>query len=274
MALYQATAFFECNGYGWTETFYRDSQEVTDLAALADFDRNNIWLARQGMLSRHSKIVAQRASFVGIKNDSVLNYIQMPGPDIFDGEDPSTAVLCRLGNIDNTRRKNVFLRGGPDTLVVRGGVLENLPAWGNAFNAWQSIIIDKLYGWRGITTKTPLRITGYTETAENKVEVTIDAADTIPGAIGDKLVLIGQDVGVGTPSRLNGPNPYIKTAATKVTTVKKIAVFPFPGLGGKLISQQKDLFAIKNARLQKVDTRKAGKLSNLQAGRAPARPRG
>lgn len=274
MATYQATAFFECRGYGWTETYYRDSNAITDLAALADFDRDNIWVQRQACLNKQAAIVAQRVSFVGVKNDSVLNYIRMVGPSTFRGEDPNTALLIRLGNLDNTRRKNVFFRGVPDDVVIDGGEVANLPAWANKLGVFLDALIQNNYGWLGISTKTEIDVVDYTTTPENKVKVTLAAAPALGVAPPNKVVLRGKDMGVGKPSVLNAALPYIVTGATEVTTVKPIAVFPFPGVGGKLVKTDKELILIKNHREQKIDTRRAGKVSNLQAGRARVKPRG
>lgn len=274
MALYMATAFFQQEGYGWTESYFRDSQEVTDLAALADFDRNNIWNLRAVALAKQASIRAQRASFVTVKGDSVLNNIRIAGNDTWESEDANTAVLVRLGNIDNTKRKNVFMRGVPDDMVVNGGRVGNATGWKNAADAFFNKIIELSYGWLGIQTRIDIPVTGYTVNAQQKVVITLDDTPVLAGAVPSKMVLQGVNMGVGQPSVLNGNHPYIKTGTAEVTTAKKTAVFPFPGLGGFLRTLTKDLVLAKNVRYQKIDTRKAGKISGLQAGRSRVKPKG
>jgi hypothetical protein len=53
-----------------------------------------------------------------------------------------------------------------------------------------------------------------------------------------------------------------------------MAVFPYPGPGGKFVRKTVQFIGIANAVPQKVDIRKAGKPSNLQVGRAAVRARG
>ena len=274
MPLYVATAFFEMNGAGWTESYYRDSAGQMDLAAIADFDRAGIWTLRQGMLAQPARITAQRASFVTIQGDSVLNYIPMNAGQAWESEDANTAMLVRLGNADNTRRKNVFVRGIPDDMVLRGGTVGNAAGWKNAADAFFFKLIERQYGWYSITGRTDHPVTGYVLDAQNRVKVTLDPAPALGLAVGDKVVLQGVNVGVSQPSVLNGNHPFIVTGAAEVTTAKRLAVFPFPGLGGKLRKVTKDLQVAFNHRYQKIDTRKAGKASHLQAGRARAKAKG
>jgi len=274
MPIYMATAFFSMEGYGWTESYFRDNNAVTDLAALADFDRETIWNKRAVALAKQAKIIAQRASFVTVKGDAVLNYIPMQGNETWDAEDPNTAILVRLGNIDNTRRKNIFMRGIPDDLVVRGGTVGGATGWKPAADAFFTALVQNNYGWYGILDKVDINVTGYVENAQNKVVLTLAAAPPLGLAEGDKVVLQGVNLGVGKPSVLNGNHPYIVTDTAEVTTVKPTAVFPFPGLGGKVRKVTKDLYQAKNWRYQKIDTRKAGKISNLQAGRARVKAKG
>lgn len=269
-----ATAFFQQNGYGWTESYFRDSNSVTDLAALADFDREQIWAARSVALAKQASIVAQRTSFTEVRGDSVLNNIPMAGNPAWNSEDANTAILVRLGNIDNTRRKNVFMRGVPDDMVVNGGSIGGAPGWKNAADAFFNKIIDFNYGWMSITTRVNFPITGYVANAEKKVVITIGADPVLGLPIGTKVVLQGINVGVGLPSVLNGNHPFIVTGATEVTTAKRTAVFSFPGVGGFLRMNTKALLQAKSVRYQKVDTRKAGKPSNQQAGRARVKAKG
>lgn len=274
MATYMSTAFFQMGAYGWSESYFRDSNSVTDLAALADFDRAGIWTKRVVALARPAVLTAQRTSFVGVRNDSVLNFIPMLGNAAWTAEDPNTAVLCRVGNQDNTRRKNVFMRGVPDDMVINGGQLGGAAGWQTAAQAFFDEIITGNYGWLGIDTRVDIAITGYVKNAQEKIVITLadDPALGLPNST--KVTLQGVNVGVGKPSVLNGPHPYIVTGPAEVTTAKATAVFPFPGLGGFLRKVVKVLIQAKNVRFQKIDTRKAGKVSYLQVGRAKARPKG
>jgi hypothetical protein len=275
MPLYNATAFFQMNGYGWTETYTRDSGSTEDLRAMADFDRNNLWMKRAAALGVEAEITAQRVSLVELKGDSVLNYIPLSGNAAIEAEDPSTAILVRCGNALNTRRKNVFCRGVADVAITKGGKLKGDPVFTGAFTAFLAALVQHNYGWMGVDVKTEMSVTNYTQVDSGRVSLVFDPANFPVLATGDKVVWYGKGNGVSGKSVLNGPHPLIKTAAANtMETAKAMAVFPYPGPGGKFVRKTVQFIGIANAVPQKVDIRKAGKPSNLQVGRAAVRARG
>lgn len=276
MAKYFATAYFELNGYGWTETYYRDGLTEGDLAALADFDRNTIWTKRALCLGQEARISAQRTSFDDVLGDSVLNFINLPGNPQFTSEDPNTALLVRLGNVPNTRRKNVFMRGIPDDVVVNGGLVNGgQGAFFNAAKAFFNAIVNYNYGWRGSDTKTDMGVTNYTSDDAGRVVFTLLAGALPAQPAGTKITVRGKGMGAGGKSVLNTTLPCLYSATPNtLVTAKPIAAFPYVAPGGFLTRRTYALFPAANFRFQKVDTRKAGKVSGLQAGRARVRPKG
>lgn len=275
MPVYLATAFFEMNGYGWTETYARDSGSTEDLRAMADFDRIELWMKRAACLGAQGQIQAQRVSLVEVKNDGVLNYIPLAGNSGFDSEDPSTAILMRCGDALNVRRKNTFVRGIADVEITKGGKLKGDPVFVGAFGAFTTALVSRGYGWIGTDVKTEMAVTGYTQEDNGRVTITFDATNFPVLATGAKVVWNGKLNGVDGKSVLNGPHPLVKQAAANtMQTAKRLAVFPFPGLGGQFVRRTTDFFPMANAVAQKVCIRKAGKVSNLQVGRAPVRPKG
>jgi len=276
MPKYFATAFFQCNEQGWTETYFRDSGGVTDLAAIADFDRNTIWQKRANCLALPSKIVSQRVSLDTVLGDSVLNYITIAGNAAFESEDASTAVLVRLGNADNTRRKNVFFRGVNDGAIINGGEFTGpgRTAIQGAFDSFFGALIANSYGWKGTLAKVEMDVDGWTFDTANRIVFTVDPTNFPVLANGQKVTWRGKDMGAGRPSKLNTNIPLLNIGNNTVRTAKPTASFPYPGVGPKFVRRTYDLIVAANNRYQKVSTRKAGKLSHVQAGRAPVQPRG
>jgi hypothetical protein len=276
MPNYFATAFFQCNELGWTETYYRDGGGTTDLAVLADFDRTTIWQKRANCLALPSKIVAQRVSFDTVLGDSVLNYIEMAGNAAFDSEDPSTAVLVRLGNADNTKRKNVFFRGCSDAAIISGGKFTGpgRTAIQGAFDSFFGALIANNYGWKGSDTKVDMDVTGWTFDTQNRIVFAVDPTNFPVLADGVKVTWRGKDMGAGRPSKLNRPIALFNVGNNTVRTTKPTAAFPYPGVGPKFTRRTYALRVAMNARYQKVSTRKAGKNSHVQAGRLRAQPLG
>lgn len=281
--IYKATAWFELNGKGWSESYYRNSEAISDLAALADFDRtvagggSGLWTKRAGCLGKEATLVAQETSFITTLGDSVLNYIPIGGNSAFSADAPTVALLCRCGDLLNVRKKNIFLRGIADEAVIEGGKLSagTPPAFEAAINNFRDALITFNYGWLGRTTNQNFDVETYsTVVGTNQVLVEVKVGP-LPAADQFNLIrLVGKNFGVGKPSILNGAQVYFRIDDTHVKTKKPTAVFPFPGDGPQLIYKPLDIQLIKNVRFQKIVERKVGKPSHLPRGRALARPRG
>lgn len=274
MPNYQATMFFECLGHGWSETYYRDAGGETNLEALAEFDREQLWKKRALCCGSQVTIVAQRTSFTDVLQDSVLNYLPLQVGQ-FDSEDVNTALLVTMAVQDNTRRKNLFMRGIPDNIVVRGGQVDRLfAAFINAFGAFAGAIVGNNYGWIGSDVKVEHEVTNYIADVANRLVFTTAGAALPVPPTGNKIRLRGKNIGVGGKSVLNRTAVFIRLGANSCKTNKPTAAFPFPGLGGFLVSRSTAIRTIKNVKIQKVVERKAGKPSFISAGRVPARPLG
>lgn len=275
MPLYQATAFFEQLGHGWSETYFRDAGGQSDLAVLADFDRTAIWEKRALCCGKQTKLFAQRASFTDVLGDAVLNYINLPGNEAFDSEDANTAALVSCAITNNTKRKNLFMRGVADDLVISGGIVgRGFAPWLNAYNNFSAALITNLYGWLGTDVRTEHAVTNYEPDAVNRLVFTLAAPGIDPPPVGNKVVVTGKALGVGGKSTLNRSFVVIRDANVTVKTAKPTAAFPYPGPGGFLVTRTKTLRVIANCRLQKIVERKAGKVGYISPGRAQARPLG
>lgn len=274
MSIYQSTMFFECLGHGWSETYYRDAGGQSNLEALADFDRENLWKKRALCCGAQVAIVAQRVSFTDQLQDSVLNYLPLQ-VGTFDAEDSNTALLVTMAIANNTRRKNTFLRGVPDNIVVTGGIVDRaFAAFINAFNAFAGALVQNTYGWIGSDVKTEHPVTDYTSDATNRLVFTVGGAALPVPATGNKIRLRGKNLGVGGKSVLNRTAVFLRNSATECKTNKPTAAFPFSGPGGFLVSRTTTIRVIANVKIQKVVERKAGKVSFTSPGRVPARPLG
>lgn len=274
MAVYLATCFFEQGGHGWSETYARDGGGVTNLAALADFDRDTIWGKRAKCCGLQTRIFAQRVSFTDQLGDSQLNYIDLQ-PNTFESEDANTAVLVVGQNSNNTRRKNIFMRGVADAVVVLGGEVDRgFALFDASFKAWRDAMIQNAYGWIGTQANTEHPVLGYTTDAENRIVFTLGGPGIAAPAVGNKVRVRGKNMGIGKPSVLNSTFVCIRDNNTSVKTNKPTAAFPYPGTGGFLVTKTTNLITMANIRLQKVVERKAGKPSYVSAGRAAVRPRG
>jgi hypothetical protein len=281
--IYKATAWFECNGLGWSEAYYRDSGLVSDLAALADFDRvgaggaGGLWVKRAGCCGREVTLVAQETSFISVRGDSVLNYIPIGGNSAFSADAPTVALLVSCGNLDNTRRKNVFMRGIADNVVVNGGrfAAGTEPAFEAAINNFKNTLISDGYGWLGRQAPQIFDVTAWADVpATHQILLTVDVGPLPPADTFGLVRLVGKLMNPRGRSVLDGVQVYIRVSDTEVKTKKPTAVFPFPGPGPKLIFKPTDLIDIASVRFQKIVERKVGKASHLPRGRALARARG
>lgn len=275
MPIYMATAFFELRGHGWSESYFRDGGGETDLAALADFDRLGLWTKRAKCLGKQATCFAQRVSFSDVLGDSVLNYLTLPGNSGFDAEDPNTALLVRFGDATNTHFKNTFMRGIADDVVVQGGdVGRGFALFQAAYNGFVDAVLQGTYGWMGSAVKTQHPLTGYVSDPENRIVFTT-AAPALPAADVNGLIRVrGKNIGVGGKSILNKTMVCSREGDNTCTTKKAQAAFPFMGKACFLVTRTTTLRVIRNARLQKVVERKAGKVSYTSAGRLAARIQG
>lgn len=281
--IYKATAWFELNGLGWSESYYRDSGLVSDLAALADFDRvgaggaGGLWVKRAGCLGKEATLISQETSFISVRGDSVLNYIPIGGNAAFSCDAPTVAILVRCGDTANVRKKNIFLRGIADDADIQGGKLskDTPPEFGAALQNFTTALITNNYGWMGRTVPVIFDVDTWADVpVTHQISLTV-AAGPLPAADDFGLIrLVGKNMNPAGRSVLDGPQVFIRVDDVTLKTKKPTAAFPFPGPGPKLVYKPTDLQVIANVRFQKIVERRVGKVSHLPRGRALARPRG
>jgi hypothetical protein len=145
MSQFRTTWFFKLNNYGWTENFHHTSQVVNTVElrceTLAPF--------RKALLGSNAQLVGVRISDDEVFRDSV--FLQNPpffGPGTYPGTcDPAFSSLLTRWDASAVTRKNLYLRGIPDDLVI-AGQFDNDPTWAPRWTAYRQQVVALGFGIR------------------------------------------------------------------------------------------------------------------------------
>lgn len=147
MVMLRTTWFFKVNNYGWTENFHHSSVDTNIVQArvetLAPF--------RKALLGTNAQLVAVRISDDDVFRDSV--FLQNPpifGPGTYPGTcDPAFTSLLTRWDASNVTRKNLYLRGIADDLVV-AGEFDNVATWATRWTAYKTQVAALGFGIKRI----------------------------------------------------------------------------------------------------------------------------
>lgn len=276
MPIYQTTAFFECRGKGWTETWFRDSGSENSLAVLNAFDIG-LWNKRALMLGKEAKIKATRTSFTGVLQDSRLSYAEIPGNPGFSAAPPQVTLLTIFYSGAATKRKFVFVRGIDDDAAMEGGKFTpgSAIAFQNASTSWSIHVISNSYGWLGIDTKIPKQLLDYVQTVDNRVQINLE-----PGAFPLTDVGTLQRVNIKKAngpikSELNRRQVVFVLDQDSCVTASEQAVFPRTSVTPGILERLSfTLYTANLAASQKIGERRVGKALLEPVGRIRNRVRG
>lgn len=268
----QVVFYFESGPWGWSEVWHKDA--VTGkLKTFTNGEALALGLKRVAMLAAESKLVAIKTSRIADKGDSWLTYFNQIGPEDVHSASPHVSLFTIFADATGKKKKSTFARGVPDNIELNGGVFQPTaePFKTNA-TAWANAIIQGGWGWLTTVNAAPKTITGYVETDEGRVRLTLPAATF--AAPGTEPVFVKARVNFkGNKSRLNGVQVWQVKSTTTCESVKKQAVFPFES-EGKFTLQTFEFVAADDFGFQKIGRRPAGRPSHLTRGREQAAPLG
>jgi hypothetical protein len=278
--------FFHPLGYGWSETWYKNT-ELTSLSAFFLQSGQGLMKKRAAMLSQKVILETVSCSFSPVpKGDSYLTYQRMagqlppsqnPAPGDEFSDVPWTGILGTFWNSTDQYRKNVFTRGQPDDVIAPNGTLGTGPGWPAfeaAANAWIGYITNNDWGWMRNASGPKKTITDIGPSPDDDTLINILTA---PGAFPDP----GPDP-VYARVRVNFPKT--KTEANGAWTVQVLndhscniitpmALFPIT-TQGTLIVYTPTFQIATDGQLQKSTERRAGRPLYRIPGRSRPRIRG
>ncbi len=271
--IYQATGFFNLNGKGWSESYYRESGALTTLEQLTVFDKA-LWDKRALMLGSQCQFVARRVSFISVKGDSLTVYDARPVGN-FNAEDAATALLTRCTDTETGKTKMIFFRGIADECVAGGGQFVEQPAaFINALNTFTDYLKEQGYGWMGVSAKVETDLVDYTQNADGTVNV-VGGAGTFgagPWPLPERVRF--KKANGPLKSQLNQRLVVNVVNATTCNTVAQIAVLPRTAASpGKIVRWTPALHTINNVFYVKIGERRTGKVYGVPRGRVPNRAR-
>lgn len=274
MATVQTTFDFECAGYGWSESWFKDTQ-LTSLKAHWTASGFPLAQKRAAMLAAEARMIAASNSFVDVKADSYLQYLNLPGNATVHCDNPHSTIYSIVRANGDTYRKAVFIRGQDDDCIMFGGNFQP----GNALfmqtgTAFFDSVVQNGWGWMRNVASPKGKVIGY---AVDPVTGYVDI-QTTPGFFANPIVGVDTYVAVrilfkGVKSRLNGYHVMQVIDTDTARTLKPMAVFPFVK-DGSITRYTKTFTAAENWNFQKSGVRRCGRPKLHTPGRQLACPLG
>lgn len=267
--LIRATFFFEQEGYGWTESWYRDAPALTTLAAFQD-DTDLLAVKRAALNGKNTFLKFVRSSNTAVRMDrAIISYngntgLQGHGTNVSDA--PTTAALMSCRPANNERWKPAYLRGIWDLCVNEGGLWQPTPAWTSRYAAFLGELIQKGWGWIGTNTSTSRLISAIVANANGTVKITT-TGNLFPAFPAQYLVRAS---GIGGATILNGSLQVNATALNEFDTVQRIPIFPWTA-GGRVRYNTLQFTALANGTILRVVERKPGRVFFRSVGRRKGR---
>lgn len=163
MAIHKATLFFESGLYGWTESFWRDTNASLDnTLALA----TKLALKRAAISGYGVKITYIRSSDEAERGDSSISatpiwvvgasfappaeldprtFYTVSPAEVAAADQPYSAVMVRMESVPSggnppisMKRRTMYLRGLPDVDIVNPPPFARVAKWNDAFDKWRS----------------------------------------------------------------------------------------------------------------------------------------
>lgn len=276
MAVVQLTFDFLCQGYGWSESWYKET-DLTSLKAFHTASAVPLMEKRNAMLGQEAALTALTSSFVLERGDSYLAYTGKYqgglGPDIHCSS-PHEAIWTIIRTADAKHYRGVWLRGIPDDLVLNGGIFDaGYAPWVQPATTFMDAIKNGTWGWYSQVRSTlSFAVVGYTQDpVTNLVDVECTGNPFAGVTVGDfKRVRV---LFKKQQSKLNGSYTVIVTGTNSFQLLLPTAVFAFTK-PGKMWTYSPLFRACDNWSFQKAGERRAGRPKLHTPGHGRATPRG
>lgn len=284
------TLGFLCNGYGWTESWFKNYTDGTPLNVIANGDGSAMADKRQAMLAPESSIVSVFISDQSVNGDSILRYQNRPGTCAGNCDLPHTAIYTLARSGADTQRKAIFFRGQPDDVTMFGGKFEPAPPAAPpslgiaqfiaAGTVYMNFLQQNNFGWMrnnvtqtGVATNATAVVVG----GVSKVQLTVNAGFLPAFVAGAKPAFFRcRLLFKKTKTVLNGVKVWEQTADDTLVSVDPIAFFALGDAKATITRYTPTLttFATGDWNFQKSGRRPAGRPLYLTPGHAKARPLG
>jgi hypothetical protein len=284
---YKITLGMSCNGYGWTETWYKNYTS-TDLPALMTLQQNNLLPKRMAMLAPEASVEFISISDESVNGDAKTRYFNGVGTCPGHCDEPHATILVRCIPGGGFAAKSVFIRGQPDDCIMFGGKFQPAPPaapptqgvaeFVAAATTYFNYLQTNSYGWmRDNHTAEGQVITYAQDPVTGFVEYTFNAGfmPAFVGGLKPKFWKI-RTSWKGQKLKAAGVHVLQQTSDTSAESTKPMAVFAAPTKPGTAIRYTRTLttFVLGEWDLQKSGERRAGKALRRTPGRQRANPLG
>jgi hypothetical protein len=272
MPLYKLTTFFNNNvsGYGWSESYYLNS-DLALPALMTNF--RLLQQVRRQILTQTSEITWLRISTVGVNPRQSLLSAPVATPQGGGplagaigsaGDYVGVALLLRCQTADFTRRKYIFSRGQPDSVVSSSGTYSPDRIFQQAMASYATAIIAFGLGWQGVQTPTVQPVNSILSQANGTISFTYAANLFDAPSVGQVRQI--RNKGITGAANLNGPLTVKILSQLACQTTRRIGINPWTG-GGQTSYALKTGFPIGFMQVERVVERKPGRPSYLSRGR-------
>lgn len=271
------TKFRSTEGYGWTETHYKNStSDAPNLNTQLENFRDNVCTARAELLGHGCALVGCRVSYP--RAGAIASYglkIFFPGHEekLSANQDSSLAIV--FNDSTYTKSKVLHLRGFWDAVEANQAYHPELPeaaGWDERLIAWKAALIDGSYGWpskKPADSARGINVT-YVPDADNRIVFTLEA----PGM---PVATVGTIQQVRF-SKFNRSNSILNRAllvsvdnVTQVTSVNPIGAGPLTSKG-RFNFRAPAFTAYANTGSISLGERRMGAPLDRYPGRSKAKP--
>lgn len=278
MPLAKCTMLFTSNLKSWTEAYWTNTStdpytgDPNNLQAVLDYFNTNLVTKRTPLLGKQYSCTLLRSTFPLENVIGEIRYVNIAGNQSHEGAAAELSVVTKCGNLNNTAKKYISLRGIWDEVEIEGGkfVGDGIAAWQGHWNSFATMLITKGWGWYGRMARQRANITTIVQNANFTQTITINNA-MWAAVIGTPQVI--RLSGVNVKSRLNQSLVVNVTGASTATTVLPYATFPYAS-GGRVSWNTNGFIDIANVAAQRLGSRDVGNSYHLTVGRRKATPRG
>jgi hypothetical protein len=277
LAVIRASYVLECAGHGARETwFFQQSSDNLDTAIQTwetTLDARRLLVGAQGQVKAIELSIETGTDGNPFLGDSVISYQYLNGYTQEDMADPELALLFKNQTATRQRRRNSYLRLIWDSIEIQGGkyIVPQGSTWQTKLQNWKAKMLAIPVGYLQGTRGAQVPLVSYTQEAGGQVSITFGGNIFAALPIGSKQRI--RIYSARQSSQLAGQQIVIINSATTCTTVDKIAVLDFTGVGwtGSVYT-----YAFQQTPFmddQKIVRRKIGRPLLVSAGRARARAR-
>lgn len=282
--LFRGTFFMEGMSQGWSESYTFQQADGLGVREFLSVSMDPLANLRAALLAREYKLTAFRATKIRdtagapVRRNSDL-VISPRGPGgttlAWAGCQPRECVVVNGVTTDGAREKKVFMRGIPDDIIQKGGILNRSETigWFSRLDSWFARLRQETAGWL-IDLEQGLRynVSNYTINPNLTQQITFTGTIFLGVPIGTRVrVRLSR---INGKSRLNGIQILEVASPTSGVTISPLALGEYTagGSGVRLLDPKPFVFAQQwDAEIAR--THDTGKVSVGTRGRQSATPR-